>query len=237
MKTSYRFLTALAATTTIHAAIAGVLLQTVVPKPAGREAVKIAVVDIITPVPEAPKPVTPTPKPPAPEKPKPPKKTPKPKPVPKPVAKPLPKPAPAPVAQPKPAPDTPPLSKVPETPQAAPAKTPVTPVTEPAPPAASTQRRQAADSYLGRVRQKVQSCLRYPMTARRLRLEGESLLRFVIRSDGSLGALALKRSSGHRTLDEEAMATLRNAAPFEAPPEGKELTIILPVSFDLRQGG
>ncbi|UFS62588.1 energy transducer TonB [Sulfurimonas sp. HSL-3221] len=241
MRAQYRFVTALTVTTTIHAAIAGALIQTELPEPAGREAVKIAVVDISTPEPEAPKPVAPTPKPPAPpiKKPLPPKVVPKPKPVAKPVVKPLPKPkpTPAPVTPSKSALTAVPLPKPPETPQAAPAETSEAPVSEPAPPSASAQRRQAAESYLGRVRQKVQACLCYPMTARRLRLEGESRLRFIILSDGSINALALQRSSGHRTLDEQALATIRNAAPFEAPPEGKALSIVLPVTFNLRHGG
>ncbi|WP_345972739.1 energy transducer TonB [Sulfurimonas diazotrophicus] len=239
MRAQYRFVTALTVTTTIHAAIAGALIQTDPPKPAGRETVKIAVVDISTPRPEAPKPVAPAPKPPAPpiKKPLPPKVSPKPKPVSKPTPKPAPKPLSTPAPEPLRETAENPLPAPPETPKSTPAAAPETPVTAPAPPSASAQRQQAAESYLGRVRQKVQACLCYPMTARRLRLEGESRLRFIIRGDGSINALALQRSSGHRTLDEQALATIRNAAPFEAPPEGKALTIVLPVTFNLRHGG
>ena len=248
MKPLHRFIAALTATTTIHAALAGALMHTESPKPTSRKAEKIAMIDIIEPAADVQKPAAPSPKPPTPpkKKPAPPKKTPKPKAVPKP--KPLPKPKPRSVPAPQPKPE-PPVKPRPEPPKPAEALEPSAPdtpppakeeteapVAEPSASSASTHRYKAAESYLGRLRQKVQTCLRYPMTARRLRLEGESLLRFIVHGDGSIGALALKRSSGHRTLDEQAIATLEKAAPFEAPPEGKEMTIVLPVSFNLRHG-
>jgi protein TonB len=236
MKPKRRFLAALTATTTIHAALAGALMHAESPEPASRKAEKIAMIDIKEPARDVRKPAAPSPKPPAPpkKKPAPPKKAPNPEP--------RPVPAPQPSAEPpaKPQPEPPKAEeavepKAPDTPPPEQKKTEAP--AEPSAPSASTHRYEAAESYLGRLRQKIQAYLRYPMTARRLRLEGETLLRFVIRGDGTIGALALRRSSGHRTLDEKAVETVREAAPFEAPPQRKEMTILLPVSFNLERGG
>lgn len=95
---------------------------------------------------------------------------------------------------------------------------------------------EARENYLGRLRRQIQSHLRYPMSARRLKLEGESLLRFSILGDGSVSALRLDRSSGHAILDRRALATVESAGPFEAPPEGGTIDVVLPVNFSLDQG-
>jgi TonB family protein len=237
MKTSHRFIAAFMATTTIHAALVGALMQSESLKPVSSKAQEVAMIDIVEPEPEAPKPapappvkkIVPLQKKPEPE--------PKPKPVskPKPVVKPQPKPEPLPKSEPA-------QEEV------------IKPISEPIPPkeeekaeqepseaaseaSASTHRYEVSESYLGRLRQKIQACLRYPMMARRLALEGETQLRFLIRSDGTITQLTLKHSSGHHSLDKQAMATVQNAAPFEAPPEGRELDIVLPVSFTLEQNG
>jgi len=237
MKTPQRFLAAFAATTTIHAALVGALIQSEPFKPSSSRAEQIAMIDIVEPEPVAAKPAPAPPPKPLEKKPEP---KPEPKPKPKPLQKPVPKPVvkPAPLSEPKPEPKEviskedvvepvtePEIQKTQEATQ------------EPSSPSASTHRYEVSESYLGRLRQKIQACLRYPMMARRLGLEGETLIRFVIRGDGSASGVMMERSSGHRSLDERAVATVQEAAPFEAPPEGKELSILLPVSFTLERSG
>ncbi len=239
MKTTHRFMAAFMATTTIHAALVGALMQSQSLKPSSSKAQEVAMIDIVEPEPEEPKPA---PAPPV-KKMVPPQKKPEPEPKPKP--KPIPKPKPVVKPQPKPEPL---LKSEPSADEV------IKPISEPIPPkieekvaqesseapseaSASTHRYEVSESYLGRLRQKIQACLRYPMMARRLGLEGETQLRFVIRGDGTITQLTLKLSSGHHSLDKQAMATVQDAAPFEAPPEGKALDIILPVTFTLEQNG
>jgi periplasmic protein TonB len=243
MKTRHRFMAAFMATTTIHAALVGALMQSQSLKPSSSKAQEVAMIDIVEPEPEAAKPA---PAPPV-KKILPPQKKPEPTPKPKPV------PTPKPVVKPQPKPK--PLPKPEPLPKSEPNQDEIIkPISEPTPPkeeekveqkpdetpseaSVSTHRYEVSESYLGRLRQKIQACLHYPMMARRLGLEGETQLRFVIRADGTIAQLTLKHSSGHHSLDKQAMATVQNAAPFEAPPEGRELDIVLPVSFSLEQNG
>lgn len=75
------------------------------------------------------------------------------------------------------------------------------------------------DTYLQQVRTRIEEGRRYPLTARKLGQEGRVLVRFVIATDGGLEELELGESCGTRSLDEAALAALRAAAPFPAPPE------------------
>ncbi len=71
-----------------------------------------------------------------------------------------------------------------------------------------------ASTILARIRQKIARAKRYPRQARSEELEGVAGLQFEINADGSVAYVNLTSSSGHRVLDEEAVATVRRAAPF-----------------------
>ncbi len=73
--------------------------------------------------------------------------------------------------------------------------------------------------YLEDWRQKVERVgnLNYPEAAKG-RLYGNLLLYVSIKSDGSLENVEIRRSSGHRILDEAAMRVVRIAAPYGAFP-------------------
>lgn len=91
------------------------------------------------------------------------------------------------------------------------------------------------EMYLYSVRVKIQNNLRYPPLARRLKIQGESVISFNILSDGSVEASTIKthKSSGNSSLDNRAMDTILQVSPFDAPPEGK-ISIIVPVAFNLK---
>ncbi|MFA5460945.1 MAG: energy transducer TonB [Sulfurimonas sp.] len=93
----------------------------------------------------------------------------------------------------------------------------------------------AIEEYLFRVRQMIQENLTYPALAKRLRLEGESTIGFTILDNGGVveSSCEVKKSSGHKTLDREAIETILSVLPFEAPPSGK-ISIIVPVAFNLK---
>lgn len=61
--------------------------------------------------------------------------------------------------------------------------------------------------------------LNYPDEARRKQLSGRLLLVVWINSDGSLVKIKLRRSSGHKVLDDAAIRIVRLAAPFAAFPQ------------------
>lgn len=64
--------------------------------------------------------------------------------------------------------------------------------------------------------------LNYPDQVRRSQLSGELVLSVGIKKDGTLAEILLKRSSGHRVLDDAAKRIVELAAPFD--PLGSDLS-------------
>jgi periplasmic protein TonB len=225
-----RFGTALAVTMTVHAALAGALIQVPVHEEASPAVTQqIAMVDLVEPRERPEPPRKQAAAKPASSETVPPKPQPKVEKVPPPE---LPQPEESqPQAAEVVAEELPPIPPEPMDRTEHPAPERIE--QPPAEPSAAARRRQVRESYLGRLRYKIQSCLHYPMMARRPGLEGESLLRFTVERDGSVARIALEHSSGHRSLDERAVRTVRDAAPFEAPPEGEAMELVLPVAFSL----
>ena len=60
--------------------------------------------------------------------------------------------------------------------------------------------------------------LNYPDAARRERLSGSLLLDVSVNANGSIHRVALRRSSGHRVLDDAAIRIVKLAAPFAPLP-------------------
>ena len=114
------------------------------------------------------------------------------------------------------------------------------------PPHATTQEsapapssRQKSDDvltlYLAKVRQKIQESLRYPSMAKKMGLEGETIVQFLIHANGTVDASSVKiaKSSGKAVLDRNAIDAVLDAVPFALPPK-EELEIIIPVVFKLK---
>ena len=75
------------------------------------------------------------------------------------------------------------------------------------------------DSYMLKLRDKIESIWQYPQTAAAKGIYGDLLISFTIKKDGSLGSVELIRTSGNRELDDAAMKALQDAAPFWPLPE------------------
>jgi protein TonB len=60
--------------------------------------------------------------------------------------------------------------------------------------------------------------LNFPHEARRSRLSGNPVLEVAIHADGSLANVIVRRTSGHRELDNAAVSIVRLAAPFDPFP-------------------
>ena len=90
-------------------------------------------------------------------------------------------------------------------------------------------------AYLGRLRQRIQQSLRYPLAARRRGLSGTVNVEIVIRPDGMIGAVAVADSSSHAVLDDAAVETIRRLGPEPFPPDvpPRTLRVRLPVVFAL----
>jgi len=75
----------------------------------------------------------------------------------------------------------------------------------------------------------------YPSQSRRLREEGIVLLEILVKADGTLGEMRLKKSSGHERLDESAQRAVKNwrFLPARRGSEAIDFWYELPIEFSL----
>lgn len=94
---------------------------------------------------------------------------------------------------------------------------------------------EALNIYLYNVRQKIQEALQYPTQAKRMGIEGETIVKFLIHANGLVQASSIKvtKSSGKSVLDRSAIAAVMDALPFELPPK-EAIEISIPVVFKLK---
>jgi periplasmic protein TonB len=174
-------------------------------------------VEAVTPPPE------PIPEPPKPIEPKPPE----PKPVPKP---PEPKP-PAPKPLPKPPEPTPAPEPVEKTPEAIIEPIENTAVQMPPLTAVATARyEQLLVAWLEKHKQ-------YPRRAKRMRIQGEAVLRILINHNGQVQRVSLAQATGNRLLDKAALDMAHRADPFPPMADNdprQQLDFMVPVAFLLR---
>jgi len=77
----------------------------------------------------------------------------------------------------------------------------------------------------------------YPRRAKRLRIEGEGMLRILIDRRGQTQQVTLEQRTGNRLLDKAALEMAQRANPFPAMPANdprQQLEFIVPVAFMLR---
>ena len=73
-------------------------------------------------------------------------------------------------------------------------------------------------SYFASIKRKIELVWQYPYEAAAAGIEGELTVDFVIGRSGKLESVALVRGSGHKVLDDEAVRSIRMAAPFDPIP-------------------
>lgn len=94
----------------------------------------------------------------------------------------------------------------------------------------TAERRYLREQY-DYIRERVTSRLHYPAMARRQGWVGQVTVTFLVQPDGQVDNLDVARSSGHQSLDRQALQAVLAAAPFPAPPAPAVIT--LPVTFTL----
>ncbi len=97
---------------------------------------------------------------------------------------------------------------------------------------ASTREYKYAN-YLDAWRRKVERIgnINYPDEARRKKLYGNLVLLVALRADGTIVEIKVRRSSGHKTLDDAAIRIVRLAAPYAPfPTEIRKETDILDIT-------
>ena len=72
--------------------------------------------------------------------------------------------------------------------------------------------------YQDMVRQRIEEVRRYPFWAKRQGIEGTVYLSFVVLANGTSQDIRIINSTGSKILDNEAIATIKRAAPFPSIP-------------------
>ncbi|WP_454798333.1 TonB family protein [Novosphingobium lindaniclasticum] len=108
------------------------------------------------------------------------------------------------------------------------------PEVRPAPPAQQASNDKA--TWEGLILAALNKVKRYPREAQFRRQQGVPYIRFAIDRNGKVLSSALERSSGMRSLDEEAVSLPKRAQPLPKPPEerkGAIIELVVPVEFFL----
>jgi protein TonB len=74
-------------------------------------------------------------------------------------------------------------------------------------------------SYFASIKRKIELVWQYPQDAANAGIQGELTVDFIVGRDGSLESLQLLQGSGHKILDDEALGSIRIAAPYNPIPE------------------
>lgn len=104
-------------------------------------------------------------------------------------------------------------------------------------PCNSTPCRPSMDTFLQKVRSRLEKAKRYPWMARIRGLEGISHVKFQITIEGNVNEVEIVRPSRHEILDKAAVETVWRAAPFPTFPKQIDvdhLEINLPLVFKLQ---
>jgi len=81
------------------------------------------------------------------------------------------------------------------------------------------------------IRDLVQRKLSYPTIARRMGWAGKVIISFIVCIDGHARDITIREGSGIELLDKNAVAAVRDAAPFPKPPV--EAQLIIPIHYSL----
>jgi protein TonB len=190
-----------------------------------------------TPVAEAPTP-TPSVEAPHPRVAEAPPATAEPEPAPTPIAKPSPRSSPVPEIRRPPPREEPRVAKPatkarPETRRKVASLEPESAASS-RPTAPAVASRAEAAAYQNEVLGRIASQKRYPEAARERDAHGVAVVRFSLNGSGELVSASLARSAGDAALDAEAVATVRRAAPFPAPPSGAPRSFSASLSYRVR---
>jgi protein TonB len=95
----------------------------------------------------------------------------------------------------------------------------------------------AALAYRNRIRQRLERSKKYPPASQSRHETGVAVVSFIVQRDGTVTAPQLETSSGHKRLDDEALALLSRVSPLPPfPPEvsGSSMPLSVPLRFSRR---
>ena len=91
------------------------------------------------------------------------------------------------------------------------------------------------DLYISGVANRLQANLVYPEKMRRGGIEAVTSIAFTVTESGQIkrGTLEVRKSSGYREMDDNALRAARESTPFEKLP--KEMTLVIAVVFEIQR--
>jgi periplasmic protein TonB len=92
--------------------------------------------------------------------------------------------------------------------------------------------KQYVTANFSNIKDAVQLKTRYPRMARKMGWEGKVVLSFIISTNGYIEGVQVIKSCGFKALDQNAIKTLKQCAPFPRPQVRAELT--LPITYHLK---
>lgn len=96
---------------------------------------------------------------------------------------------------------------------------------------------EQTNEYLAGIRRKIELAKSFPDAARSQGIEGTAQVEFVVLVDGRAGGIKLAQSSKNQILDDEALTTIKRAAPFAPIPasfKSSQITLRIPIVFELK---
>lgn len=90
--------------------------------------------------------------------------------------------------------------------------------------------------FLRQTHARILEAREYPLSAIKLGLQGTATVKLTLQPDGRSHHLRIRKSSGHGTLDEAALAAVQKVLPLQPPPEAghRPLELDIPISFALK---
>jgi TonB family protein len=82
-------------------------------------------------------------------------------------------------------------------------------------PAGKRARGQETEELLARLHAAIQQQQQYPVNAQQMNRQGRATITFTLYKNGQVSHVSLVKSSGTESLDEAALAAVRDAAPFQ----------------------
>jgi colicin import membrane protein len=100
-------------------------------------------------------------------------------------------------------------------------------------PTAGSASPAAIGAYRGEVMGHLAGFKRYPESARARGAQGRPSIAFTLDASGHVASVSLTHSSGQPDIDAEAVAMVRRASPFPAPPAGASRSFTATIGFVL----
>ena len=100
-----------------------------------------------------------------------------------------------------------------------------------------TEIKNNIDEYSAKITLAIKKQQKYPRLAMNRNWQGSVIIELNFNKEGLITNTKVKKSSGHKILDKEALNMTKRALPFPMPPkilQSKVFTVVVPITFTLK---